>query len=240
MCVRWQFYLINESSSYERGQHDPAALAKRDRAGILRAGKSRGKSPRRRLRAAVRVSPLGSRIGFAPPAVSSSRQPAAVVFVAGDGAGGQQVAGQQIAAVAGVVRNQLRGSPIKVAQIGPAQPVRRVPGGAHRRGQQECFQRQVDRAGVLVRRVEQITAAAPGPRRGAARQERETARAPPSAPPRAKRWWQSSWPEKARAADTPRTGCRAPTSRSPERCRRFALPAWSIGTGSPSALPPAM
>ena len=61
--------------------------------------------------------------------------------VAGDGAAGDEVAGQQIAAVARVVREQLRGSPIKVPRVAAAEADRRHAAVAHLR----CSECDVDR-----------------------------------------------------------------------------------------------
>jgi hypothetical protein len=67
----------------------------------------------------------------------------------GDGAGGKQVAGEQVAAIAGVVGDELGGGPPELAEVGLAEAVWGLVGGAHGWGQQVGFDRQVDGAGVL-------------------------------------------------------------------------------------------
>ena len=56
----------------------------------------------------LRLSPVGSVSGSVPRQVSSSRQPRASFVGAGDRAAGEQIAGPEVAAVAGVVGQHLR------------------------------------------------------------------------------------------------------------------------------------
>ena len=64
----------------------------------------------------VRTSPVGSVMGWAPLRVSSRRQPADDFGWAGDGSRGEQVANLEVAAVAGVVGDELSRSPVEITQ----------------------------------------------------------------------------------------------------------------------------
>src|SRR5260221_5460881 len=75
---------------------------------------------------------------------------------AADGAGAEEVAGVKIAAAAAVMRDELRHGPVELGAVGLRQAWRRKPLAAHRLGEEERFERDVERAGTLVRLIPEI------------------------------------------------------------------------------------
>ncbi|SPE17970.1 exported hypothetical protein [Candidatus Sulfotelmatomonas gaucii] len=72
----------------------------------------------------------------------------------GDGAGGEQVAGLQIAAIARVVRDQLRNRPIEIAQISAAQHHGRCACLLHLRGLEINLEGKIDSVAICSRRAQ--------------------------------------------------------------------------------------
>src|SRR5258708_6565060 len=75
---------------------------------------------------------------------------------AADGAGAEEVAGVKIAAAAAVMRDELRHGPVELGAVGLRQALRRQPLAAHRLGEEERLERDVERAGTLVRLIPEI------------------------------------------------------------------------------------
>ena len=74
----------------------------------------------------------------------------------GDGAGAEEVGGAEVAAVAGVVGEELGGGPVEVGGFAFGEAVGREIGVAHRLGEEVDFQSQIEGAGLLVEGVVEV------------------------------------------------------------------------------------
>ncbi len=142
----------------------------------------------------VRVSPPGEREGAAAAFGDLEQAAEAVRRRRGDGAGPEQVAGPQVAAVAAVVRDELRHRPVEVPRVAERQAMRRAAVAPGRRRVQQHLELEVERAARAGRPRRAGRAAARDRRRAAAAGAGETAPAPRASPPRARSTWRSSWP----------------------------------------------
>src|SRR6185312_12514293 len=80
----------------------------------------------------------------------------AVARRAADRAGAEQIAGIEVAATAAVMRDELRHGPIEIGALGLRQALWRHALAAHRPGDDQRLERDIEGAGALVRLVPEI------------------------------------------------------------------------------------